>query len=1029
MVVIACFVVPLLLYLPGFFFLRALPSTLQTGDGIERHFERVVVSALINGWLAFTLAELGLFSIWLHSAILIFFSVGAIVLTRRRVEPTIRFPKLSSRQRWEAIAFLIVTCIAFLLTLRPFEVILGVRDAGVYASTGFAIARTGGIVQYDELLASIAQAAESDDPAIAGPAAQAMTNFMGVQNPERFIATRLRAVGFFVLEGEAEQGRVVPQGLHLFPVWIGLLTSIGGPYVGLWATGLLGLLGASSVGMLGRRLAGFWVGILAFLLLALNSTQIWFSRYSTAETAMQFLLFAGFYFFAKMEMLRRSEAATERDQALLYAALAGVALGQIGMARIDFFIASGPAIPLAIYIAYIFFSHRWERAHTYLTVAFGLTVLHALLHIFFISRAYFFDTGASRLRDFAITAYFAMPFLTETMQSVMRTTTSSPLKDPTRIWKELGLIAVAIAGLIALYRYPLPLHWFEKRLYRWRVYLLNLSAAAILLVAAWAYFVRPNIIDADMLTNQSGGWSDPLTVDPHIVQTYWVEGQRITPSEARQQFGVLLESDPATCETQLDLQGTEVLRAQMAKNRGPWQGPLSVQTPNWLRLQGYVGAPISVAWCKRAVYAIPMANLVRVGWYLSPLGIVLAFVGVALWWRRMQAASWLMLLVGVLATFFYVRQTYGTGDQTYIYILRRFVPTVYPFLSLGMAYTIVAIAALRIAPRLAKGVAAATALAMIFFFVWTGRPIIRHTEYAGAVEQIGRLAERFEASDILLMRGGGPGFERDVPDLIATPLHFGFGTEVLTVKSQFPDRYADALAEQVRSWRAAGREVYVALSSSGSDFVLPGFTLMPDGDFELRIKEFEQLRTQKPLNVQQLSLPFAIYRLEDQNTQALSTLPVEQKEFGPLDFGAQVRGFYRPETAPAADRTPFVWLTGNAIMRIAWIEGQEPSRITLRVAGGERPEHIGAAQVCLSLYPEQAPNLPDTSQFTQLGCQEISNDFGEYSFELDPSLIGRSPTQSLLIAIQSHPWVPAEQDPRLLDGRSVGIQFAKLILQ
>jgi len=251
----------------------------------------------------------------------------------------------------------------------------------------------------------------------------------------------------------------------------------------------------------------------------------------------------------------------------------------------------------------------------------------------------------------------------------------------------------------------------------------------------------------------------------------------------------------------------------------------------------------------------------------------------------------------------------------------------------------------------------------------------------------------------------------------------------LTVKSQFPDRYADALAEQVRSWRAAGREVYVALSSSGSDFVLPGFTLMPDGDFELRIKEFEQLRTQKPLNVQQLSLPFAIYRLEDQNTQALSTLPVEQKEFGPLDFGAQVRGFYRPETAPAADRTPFVWLTGNAIMRIAWIEGQEPSRITLRVAGGERPEHIGAAQVCLSLYPEQAPNLPDTSQFTQLGCQEISNDFGEYSFELDPSLIGRSPTQSLLIAIQSHPWVPAEQDPRLLDGRSVGIQFAKLILQ
>jgi hypothetical protein len=1029
MVVIACFVVPLLLYLPGFFLLRALPSTLQTADCIERHFERIVLSALINGWLAFTLAELGLFSIWLHSAILILLSALAMVVTHRRGEPTIPFPKLDKRQQWEAIAFIAVTLITFLLVIRPFEVILGVRDAGVYASTGFAIARTGGIVQHDQLLASIAQAAESDDPLLAGPAAQAMTNFMGVQNPERFIATRLRAVGFFVLEGEADQGRVVPQGLHLFPVWIGLLTSIGGPYVGLWATGLLGLLGALSVGMLGRRLGGFWVGILAFLLLALNSTQIWFSRYSTAETAMQFLLFAGFYFFAKMEMLRRSGDPDDQSRALVHAALAGVALGQIGMARIDFFIASGPAIPVSIYIAYIFFSHRWQRVHTFFTVAFGLTVLHALLHIFFISRAYFFDTGASRLRDFAITAYFAMPFLTETMQSVMRTTTSSPLKDPTRIWKELGLIAVALAGLIALYRYPQPLLWFEKQVYRWRISLLNLSAVAILLVASWAYFVRPNIIDSDMLTNQSGGWSDPLTLDPQVVQSYWVEGQRITPSEARQRFGVLLESDPASCETQLDLHGTEVLRAQMIENRGAWQGPLSAQTPNWLRLQGYVGAPISVAWCKRAVYAIPLANMVRVGWYMSPLGMVLAFAGIALWWRRMNAASWLVLLVGLLATFFYVRQTYGTGDQTYIYILRRFVPTVYPFLSLGMAFAIVAIGSIRIAPRFAKFVAASTALAMILFFVWTGRPIIRHTEYAGAVEQIAHFSERFDQNDILLMRGGGPGFERDVPDLIATPLHFGFGTEVLTVKSQYPDKYADALAEQVRQWRSIGREVYVALSSSGSDFVLPGFKLIPDGDFELRIKEFEQLRTQKPLNVQQLSLPFAIYRLEDQNAQALSTLPLEQNEFGPLDFGAQVRGFYRPETAPAADGTPFVWLTSNAIMRIAWIEGQEPNQVTLRVAGGERPQHIGAAQVCLSAFPEQTPSLPDQSQFIQIGCQTISNEFGDYSFDLDPALIGQSSTESLLLAIQSHPWVPAEQDPRLLDGRSVGIQFANLRLR
>jgi hypothetical protein len=59
-------------------------------------------------------------------------------------------------------------------------------------------------------------------------------------------------------------------------------------YAGLAAPGVMGFMGAWSVGMLGRRLAGSAVGVLAFLLLALNSVQVWFARYSTAETTAQF---------------------------------------------------------------------------------------------------------------------------------------------------------------------------------------------------------------------------------------------------------------------------------------------------------------------------------------------------------------------------------------------------------------------------------------------------------------------------------------------------------------------------------------------------------------------------------------------------------------------------------------------------------------------------------------------------------------------------------------------------------------------
>src|SRR6185295_2631205 len=115
-----------------------------------------------------------------------------------------------------------------------------------------------------------------------------------------------------------------------------------------------------------------------------------------------------------------------------------------------------------------------------------------------------------------------------------------------------------------------------------------------------------------------------------------------------------------------------------------------------LALQGYIGAPIAIPDYDRITYTKPLANLVRVGWYLSPLGVALGIAGFALWWcRGTSRASWLFLVVGLLATVFFVRQSYGASDQSYIYILRRYIPQVYPAFSLGIAYALVALAGRR----------------------------------------------------------------------------------------------------------------------------------------------------------------------------------------------------------------------------------------------------------------------------------------------------------------------------------------------
>ncbi|HEU5087768.1 MAG TPA: hypothetical protein VFT99_09990, partial [Roseiflexaceae bacterium] len=68
-----------LIYLPGWLLARAAGARVDAPDSVERIYERVLVGALLNGWLAFTLAELGLFSAWLHIVLLVLACLPALV--------------------------------------------------------------------------------------------------------------------------------------------------------------------------------------------------------------------------------------------------------------------------------------------------------------------------------------------------------------------------------------------------------------------------------------------------------------------------------------------------------------------------------------------------------------------------------------------------------------------------------------------------------------------------------------------------------------------------------------------------------------------------------------------------------------------------------------------------------------------------------------------------------------------------------------------------------------------------------------
>ncbi|MEP7190255.1 MAG: hypothetical protein ABI901_13775, partial [Roseiflexaceae bacterium] len=509
-----------LLYIPGFLISHALLGVAQPPDALERHYERIVAGALLNGWLALTLAELGLFSVGLHLVLVLALCVGCAVIAwrrgalsfRRRTTDDGRKSRSSVVGRpssvvahWELLSFAAVGVVFVLLVARPFEVVLGARDAGVYTNSGFAIAATGGIVQHDALVQQIGQDEQSDDAELHAAAAQAETNFLGNQNATRFIATRLRLSGFQIWAGDLDQGRVVPQFLHLYPAWLALLTSLLGLRGGLLATGLLGFLGVWSVGMLGRRLAGPWVGLLGALFLALNGVQVWFSRYSTSEACAQFLCFAALYGFAVMQGDGRpttetpnSQLPTPNSQAWFGGLIAGVAAGQLALARIDFFVL---VVPLLLYLAYASLTKRWSTALWALTGGLGVMLLHGLLHILFISRAYFFDTLYARLQDqSAILFYLTLPFLTPVLRErFMEIARSAPLRRPLRLPLELGLVVLLVIVFVLLRRDGRPQRWFEQLMMRYRRGLLRAGAVLIVLLGIYGYLIRPQILTPHML--------------------------------------------------------------------------------------------------------------------------------------------------------------------------------------------------------------------------------------------------------------------------------------------------------------------------------------------------------------------------------------------------------------------------------------------------------------------------------------------------------------------------------------------------
>jgi hypothetical protein len=243
---------------------------------------------------------------------------------------------------------------------------------------------------------------------------------------------------------------------------------------------------------------------------------------------------------------------------------------------------------------------------------------------------------------------------------------------------------------------------------------------------------------------------------------------------------------------------------------------LALAAYGWFLRPVYGALPSYSEWYDgQTIVITDRENLVRLGWYLAPLGVWLGVAGAVVMLWRNNRRTVLILGVGLFFSLLYLWRIQANPHQ--IYVMRRYVPMVMPFFVVAATYLFhalfIALRGRHAGPAgsrhdllpLAGGILTALlAVAWLAGILWSARGFVSQVDYRGLTKQLAGLAQRLPDNSVLLFDDQSP---ITAGDALGTPLHFIFGQDVYSLR----DRAAldDAtLVRSIQSWQNNGRAVY-----------------------------------------------------------------------------------------------------------------------------------------------------------------------------------------------------------------------------
>ncbi|MFO7631543.1 MAG: glycosyltransferase family 39 protein, partial [Caldilinea sp.] len=252
------------------------------------------------------------------------------------------------------IYFWLLISLWLLLYIRPFDLVIGGRDPGVYVNTAAQIAEQGGLAVLDPFLADLTPAIQ--EQLVWHPVW--LKDFIPYKWP-----------GFFWMgNSSARPGMVLPQFFHMYPALMAPFYAMLGYRGALTILPVIMLVFALVLAemawlLLQSRLSGrdelakvtppslaLTIGsLLPPLFLLLNPAMYWFGRFANADVLYGLFVFAAVFFWAR--------AAEVRNQGWLNWPLALLCFGAALLTKIDSFYL----LPGAVLTAQVFHPARRER--------------------------------------------------------------------------------------------------------------------------------------------------------------------------------------------------------------------------------------------------------------------------------------------------------------------------------------------------------------------------------------------------------------------------------------------------------------------------------------------------------------------------------------------------------------------------------------------------------------------------------------------------------------------------------------------